>query len=179
MNIKIIGVGKIKEKFYRAAIAEYGKRHSRYCKIEVVEVPDETAPENLSEAQMAEVMAKEGERILAKIKDREYVYALAIKGKERTSEDFAAEIDKLATYGKSDITFAIGGSLGLTPAVLKRADQQISFGRFTLPHQLMRVVLSEQVYRAFTIINGLPYHKWDKQQIALSKLVLNTKAKIV
>lgn len=108
---------------------------------------------------MDEVMAKEGKRILAKIKDKEYVYALAIKGKERTSEQFAKEINQLATYGHSDITFVIGGSLGLSPAVLKRADTQISFGRFTLPHQLMRLVLAEQVYRAFTIINGLPYHK--------------------
>lgn len=159
MNIKIIGVGKIKEKFYRAAIAEYAKRLGRYCKFEVVEVPDEKAPENLSPAQMAAVMEKEGARILAKIKEKEYVYALAIKGKERTSEDFAAELNQLATYGNSDITFVIGGSLGLSPAVLQRANQQISFGCFTLPHQLMRVVLSEQVYRAFTIINGLPYHK--------------------
>lgn len=159
MNIKIIGVGKIKEKFYRAAIAEYAKRLGRYCKFEVVEVPDEKAPENLSPAQMAAVMEKEGARILAKIKEKEYVYALAIKGKERTSEDFAAELNQLATYGNSDITFVIGGSLGLSPAVLQRANQQILFGRFTLPHQLMRVVLSEQVYRAFTIINGLPYHK--------------------
>ena len=159
MNIKIIGVGKIKEKFYRAAIAEYAKRLGRYCKFEVIEVPDEKAPENLSPAQMAAVMEKEGARILAKIKEKEYVYALAIKGKERTSEDFAAELNQLATYGNSDITFVIGGSLGLSPAVLQRANQQISFGRFTLPHQLMRVVFSEQVYRAFTIINGLPYHK--------------------
>lgn len=159
MNIKIIGVGKIKEKFYRAAIAEYAKRLGRYCKFEVVEVPDEKAPENLSPAQMAAVMEKEGARILAKIKEKEYVYVLAIKGKERTSEDFAAELNQLATYGNSDITFVIGGSLGLSPAVLQRANQQILFGRFTLPHQLMRVVLSEQVYRAFTIINGLPYHK--------------------
>lgn len=159
MNIKIIGVGKIKEKFYRAAIAEYAKRMGRYCKFEVVEVPDEKAPENLSPAQMAAVMEKEGARILAKIKEKEYVYALAIKGKERTSEDFAAELNQLVTYGNSDITFVIGGSLGLSLAVLQRANQQISFGRFTLPHQLMRVVLSEQVYRAFTIINGLPYHK--------------------
>ena len=159
MNIKIIGVGKIKEKFYRAAIAEYAKRLGRYCKFEVVEVPDEKAPEKLSEAEMAAVMEKEGERILQKIKDRDYVFALAIKGKERSSEEFAKEINQLATYGKSDLTFVIGGSLGLSPAVIKRADQQISCGRFTLPHQLMRVVLSEQVYRAVTIINGLPYHK--------------------
>lgn len=159
MNIKIIGVGKVKEKYFKAGIAEYTKRMGRYAKFEIVEVPDEKAPETLSQAEMDAVMAKEGERILAKIKDREYVYALAIKGKERSSEDFAKEINQLATYDHSDITFVIGGSLGLSPAVLKRANTQISFGRFTLPHKLMRLVLAEQIYRAFTIINGLPYHK--------------------
>ena len=102
---------------------------------------------------------KEGERILAKIRDKEYVYALAIEGKERSSEEFAQEIAQLTTYGRSDITFVIGGSLGLSPAVLKRAETKISFGRFTLPHQLMRLVLSEQIYRAFMINNGSPYHK--------------------
>lgn len=159
MNIKIIGVGKVKEKYFKAGIAEYAKRMERYAKFEIVEVPDEKAPETLSQAEMDAVMAKEGERILAKIKDREYVYALAIKGKERSSEEFAKEINQLATYGHSDITFVIGGSLGLSPAVLKRANTQISFGRFTLPHKLMRLILAEQIYRAFTIINGLPYHK--------------------
>ncbi|MEK1298037.1 23S rRNA (pseudouridine(1915)-N(3))-methyltransferase RlmH [Limosilactobacillus fermentum] len=159
MNIKIIGVGKVKEKYFKAGIAEYAKRMERYAKFEIVEVPDEKAPETLSQAEMDAVMAKEGERILAKIKDREYVYALAIKGKERSSEEFAKEINQLTTYGHSDITFVIGGSLGLSPAVLKRANTQISFGRFTLPHKLMRLVLAEQIYRAFTIINGLPYHK--------------------
>lgn len=159
MNIKIIGVGKVKEKYFKAGIAEYAKRMGRYAKFEIVEVPDEKAPETLSQAEMDAVMAKEGERILAKVKDREYVYALAIKGKERSSEEFAKEINQLATYGNSDITFVIGGSLGLSPAVLKRTNTQISFGRFTLPHKLMRLVLAEQIYRAFTIINGLPYHK--------------------
>lgn len=159
LNIKVIGVGKLKEKYFKAGITEYAKRLGRFCKFEIVEVPDEKAPESLSQAEMDEVMAKEGERILSKIKDREYVFTLAIKGKERTSEEFAKEINQLTTYGHSDITFVIGGSLGLSPAVLKRADTQISFGRFTLPHQLMRLVLTEQIYRAFTIINGLPYHK--------------------
>lgn len=159
MNIKIIGVGKLKEKYFKAGIAEYSKRLGRYCKFEIVEVSDEKAPESLSQAEMDEVMAKEGERILSKIKDREYVFALAINGKERSSEEFAQTLNQLATYGHSDITFVIGGSLGLSPAVLKRANERISFGRFTLPHQLMRLVLTEQIYRAFTIINGLPYHK--------------------
>lgn len=159
MNIKIIGVGKLKEKYFRAAIAEYAKRLSRFAKFEIVEVPDEKAPEKLSQAQMDQVMATEGERILAKIKPKEYVIALAIKGKERPSEVFAKEIADFSTYGHSDITFVIGGSLGLSPEVIKRADDQLSFGQLTMPHQLMRVVLSEQIYRAFMINEGSPYHK--------------------
>ena len=159
MNIKIIGVGKLKEKYLKQGIAEYAKRLGKFCKFEIVEVPDEKAPEKLSAAEMEGVKEKEGERILAKIRDKEYVYALAIEGKERSSEEFAQEIAQLTTYGKSDITFIIGGSLGLSPAVLKRAETKISFGRFTLPHQLMRLVLREQIYRAFMINNGSPYHK--------------------
>lgn len=159
MNIKIIGVGKLKEKYLKQGIAEYAKRLGKFCKFEIVEVPDEKAPEKLSAAEMEGVKEKEGERILAKIRDKEYVYALAIEGKERSSEEFAQELAQLTTYGRSDITFVIGGSLGLSPAVLKRAETKISFGRFTLPHQLMRLVLSEQIYRAFMINNGSPYHK--------------------
>ncbi|KRM75828.1 rRNA large subunit m3Psi methyltransferase RlmH [Secundilactobacillus collinoides DSM 20515 = JCM 1123] len=159
MNIKLVVVGKLKEKYFKQGIQEYAKRLSRFCKFQIVEVPDEKAPESLSDAQMAQVMEKEGDRILDKIKDREYVFALAILGKERTSEAFAKEIKDLTTYGHSDITFVIGGSLGLDPAVLKRADTQISFGKFTLPHQLMRLVLTEQIYRAFMINEGSPYHK--------------------
>jgi len=159
MNIKFVVVGKLKEKYFKQGIAEYAKRLSRFCKFSIVEVPDEKAPESMSQAEMDQVMAAEGERILSKIKDREYVYALAILGKERSSEEFAKELKDLTTYGHSDITFGIGGSLGLTPAVLKRANTQISFGRFTLPHQLMRLVLTEQVYRAFMINEGSPYHK--------------------
>lgn len=159
MNIKIIGVGKLKEKYLKQGIAEYAKRLGKFCKFEIVEVPDEKASEKLSAAEMEGVKEKEGERILAKIRDKEYVYALAIEGKERSSEEFAQEIAQLTTYGRSDITFVIGGSLGLSPAVLKRAETKISFGRFTLPHQLMRLVLSEQIYRAFMINNGSPYHK--------------------
>lgn len=159
MNIKIIGVGKLKEKYLKQGIEEYAKRLSKFCKFEIVEVNDEKAPEKLSSAEMIDVKGKEGERILSKIKDKEYVYALAILGKERTSEDFAKEIADLGTYGHSDITFVIGGSLGLSDAVLKRADTQISFGKFTLPHQLMRMILTEQVYRGFMINAGSPYHK--------------------
>ena len=159
MNIKFVVVGKLKEKYFKQGIAEYAKRLSRFCKFSIVEVPDEKAPESLSQAQMNQVMQAEGDRILDKIKDREYVYALAILGKERSSEEFAKELKDLTTYGHSDITFVIGGSLGLAPEVLKRTNTQISFGRFTLPHQLMRLVLTEQVYRAFMINEGSPYHK--------------------
>lgn len=159
MNIKIVCVGKLKEKYFKDGIAEYMKRMDRYAKMKIVQVPDEKAPEKLSPAEMEKVKEIEGERILSKIKDKEYVYVTAIKGKERTSEEFAKEIQNLATYGHSDITFVIGGSLGTSDAVNKRADDLISFGKFTMPHQLMRLVLSEQIYRAFMINNGSPYHK--------------------
>ncbi|QNQ81075.1 23S rRNA (pseudouridine(1915)-N(3))-methyltransferase RlmH [Lactobacillus sp. PV034] len=159
MNIKIVCVGKLKEKYFKDGIAEYLKRMDRYAKMKIVQVSDEKAPEKLSPAEMEQVKQIEGERILSKIKDKEYVYVTAIKGKERTSEEFAKEIQDLATYGHSDITFVIGGSLGTSDAVNKRADDLISFGKFTMPHQLMRLVLSEQIYRAFMINNGSPYHK--------------------
>lgn len=159
MNIKIVCVGKLKEKYFKDGIAEYMKRMDRYAKMKIVQVPDEKAPEKLSPAEMEQVKQVEGERILSKIKDKEYVFVTAIKGKERTSEEFAKEIQDLATYGHSDITFVIGGSLGPSPAVNKRADDLISFGKFTMPHQLMRLVLAEQIYRAFMINNGSPYHK--------------------
>lgn len=152
-------MGKLKEKYFKAGITEYAKRLGRFCKFEIMEVPDEKAPESLSQAEMNAVMEKEGQRILSKVKDREYVYALAIEGKERSSEEFAAEIQRVTTYGHSDITFVIGGSLGLSQDVIRRSDVQISFGRFTLPHQLMRLVLTEQIYRAFMINEGSPYHK--------------------
>lgn len=159
MNIKIVCVGKLKEKYFKQGIAEYAKRLGKFCKFTVVEVPDEKAPEKLSTAEMEQVKERESERILSKIKNKEYVFALAILGKERTSEEFAKEIKNLTTYGTSDITFVIGGSLGLSPAVLKRANTQISFGKFTMPHQLMRLVLTEQIYRACMINVGAPYHK--------------------
>lgn len=159
MNIKIVCVGKLKEKYLKQGIAEYAKRLGAFCKFQLVEVPDEKAPESLSNAEMQSVMQKEGERILSKIKDREYVIALAIQGKQRPSEVFAHEIDQLGTYGHPDITFVIGGSLGLSSAVMQRANDTLSFGKLTLPHQLMRLVLVEQIYRAFMIINGRTYHK--------------------
>lgn len=159
MNIKIISVGKLKEKYLVQGINEYTKRLSKYCKITLVEVPDEKAPEKLSEAEMIQVKEKEGERILAKIKEQEYVFALAINGQNPSSEDFAATLDKLQTSGKSQFTFIIGGSLGLSDQVLKRSNAQISFGKMTYPHQLMRLILVEQIYRAFRINAGEPYHK--------------------
>ena len=159
MNIKIVWVGKLKEKYFKDGIAEYVKRMSRFAKVKIVQVPDEKAPEKLSPAEMEQVKEIEGKRILDKIKDKEYVYVTAIKGKERTSEAFAKELSNLTTYGHSDITFVIGGSLGTSDAVNKRADDLISFGKFTMPHQLMRLVLIEQIYRAFMINSGSPYHK--------------------
>ena len=159
MNIKIVCVGKLKEKYFKNGIAEYVKRMSRFAKVKIVQVPDEKAPEKLSPAEMEQVKEIEGKRILDKIKDKEYVYVTAIKGKERTSEAFAKELSNLTTYGHSDITFVIGGSLGTSDAVNKRADDLISFGKFTMPHQLMRLVLIEQIYRAFMINSGSPYHK--------------------
>ena len=159
MNIKIVCVGKLKEKYFKDGIAEYVKRMGRFTKVKIIQVPDEKAPEKLSPAEMEQVKEIEGKRILDKIKDKEYVYVTAIKGKERTSEDFAKELADLTTYGHSDITFVIGGSLGTSNAVNKRADDLISFGKFTMPHQLMRLVLVEQIYRAFMINSGSPYHK--------------------
>jgi 23S rRNA (pseudouridine1915-N3)-methyltransferase len=159
MNIKIISVGKLKEKYLVQGINEYTKRLSKYCKITLVEVPDEKAPEKLSDAEMTQVKEKEGERILAKVKDQEYVFALAINGKNPSSEDFAATLDSLQLSGKSQFVFIIGGSLGLSDQVLKRSNAQISFGKMTYPHQLMRLILVEQIYRAFRINAGEPYHK--------------------
>ncbi|WP_400244606.1 23S rRNA (pseudouridine(1915)-N(3))-methyltransferase RlmH [Niallia sp. JL1B1071] len=159
MNISIVTVGKLKEKYLKLGIEEYTKRLSSYSKIEIIEVPDEKAPEILSEAEMLQVKKKEGERILAKVPTDAHVIALAIEGKQKSSEELADTIDKLGTYGKSKVTFIIGGSLGLSDEVLKRADDKLSFSKMTFPHQLMRLILVEQVYRAFRIMRGEPYHK--------------------
>lgn len=159
MNIKIISVGKLKEKYLVQGINEYIKRLGAYAKMELIEVPDEKAPENLSELEMLQVKEKEAERILAKIKDQEYVFALAIDGKNPTSEAFAQQINQLGIQGKSQLVFVIGGSLGLSDSVLKRSNAQISFGKMTYPHQLMRLILVEQIYRCFRINRGEPYHK--------------------
>lgn len=159
MNITIVSVGKLKEKYLKMGIDEYAKRLSSYAKIEFVEVPDEKAPENLSDADMEIVKRKEGERILAKISDGTYVVALALDGKMKSSEELADGLEKLATYGQSKVAFVIGGSLGLHDDVLKRADEKLCFGRMTLPHQLMKLVLVEQIYRSFRIMKNEPYHK--------------------
>jgi 23S rRNA (pseudouridine1915-N3)-methyltransferase len=159
MKITILTVGKIKEKYFVNAIKEYTKRLSKYCSLKEIEVSDEKAPENLSEKDMEIVKNKEGERILKNIKDSSYVIALAIEGKQKSSEELASRIEKLSVSGKSDIVFIIGGSLGLSDAVYKRADELLSFSKMTFPHQLMKVVLLEQVYRAFRIIKNEPYHK--------------------
>lgn len=159
MNITIISVGKLKEKYLKMGIEEYAKRLSSYAKIDFQEVPDEKAPEQLSEAEMELVKRKEGERILAKLSDGTHVIALALDGKMKTSEQMAADIDALMTYGTSKIAFIIGGSLGLHEDVLKRANEKLCFGKMTLPHQLMKLVLVEQIYRSFRIMKGEPYHK--------------------
>ncbi|MCR5801355.1 MAG: 23S rRNA (pseudouridine(1915)-N(3))-methyltransferase RlmH [Lachnospiraceae bacterium] len=159
MTVEIICVGKIKEKFFRDALSEYEKRLSAYCRFIITELPDEKAPENLSDALKAEVLRKEGERILSKIKQGAYVITLEIEGEGCSSDELAARFKKLTVSGKSDIVFVIGGSLGLSDAVKARSDHALSFSRMTFPHQLMRVILSEQVYRAFKINAGEPYHK--------------------
>ncbi|MFJ7186460.1 23S rRNA (pseudouridine(1915)-N(3))-methyltransferase RlmH [Lysinibacillus xylanilyticus] len=159
MNITIVSVGKLKEKYLKMGIDEYVKRLGGYAKMDLIEVPDEKAPEQLSEAEMEIVKKKEGERILSKVGPDTYVIALAINGKMKTSEQMSADLESLMTYGKSKIAFVIGGSLGLHDDVLKRADEQQSFGKMTLPHQLMKLVLVEQVYRSFRIMKGEPYHK--------------------
>lgn len=159
MKITIVSVGKIKEKYFVDAIKEYSKRLSAYCQLTHIEVPDEKCPETLSEKEEIMVKDKEASRILSKIKDKQYVYALAIEGKQRSSEAFSKEIESLGIQGKSDIVFVIGGSLGLSDHVMKRANDYISFSKMTFPHQMMKVVLVEQIYRGFRISRGEPYHK--------------------
>ena len=159
MRINIVCVGKIKEKYLKFGIDEFKKRLSKYCKLEIIELEDEKAPENLSDKEMLIIKEKEGKKILSKIKDNSYVIALAIDGKNLSSEELAQTINKLGVRGVSNITFVIGGSLGLSDEVLSRADYKLSFSKMTFPHQLMRLILLEQVYRAYRINNGEPYHK--------------------
>ena len=159
MKVKIACVGKLKDGFFREAVAEYAKRLSRFCALEICEVADEKAPETLSLAEETQLIAKEGERLLARIAPGEFVVCLAIGGKRLSSEQFAELVQSTFDRQASTITFVIGGSLGLSPAVLERADYKLSVSDMTLPHGLCRVVLLEQVYRAFKINAHEPYHK--------------------
>ena len=160
MNIKIIAVGKIKEKFYKDAINEYLKRMSKYNNIEIIEVADEMAAENLSEKELEQVKDKEGEKILAKIEEQDYVVTLEILGKQMDSIEFSKFIQNQRQEGFGrNLVFVIGGSNGLSKKVSQRSNYKLSFSKMTYPHQLMRVILIEQIYRAFRIINGHPYHK--------------------
>ena len=159
MKITVISVGKIKEKFFKDALNEYTKRLSKYCKLEIIEVSDEKTKENMSETEENIIKEKEGKKILKNIKEREYVITLEINGKNLSSEQLASHIKELGITGNSSITFIIGGSIGLSKEVSKRANYKLSFSKMTFPHQMMRVILLEQVYRSFRIINGEPYHK--------------------
>lgn len=159
MRITIISVGKIKEKYLKDAIAEYSKRLTKYCKLDIVEVADEKTPDQASPAVEEAIRAKEAERIMKHIKDDMYVITLEIGGKMLSSEELSAQIERLGVQGKSDIAFVIGGSIGLGREVLKRSNYALSFSKMTFPHQLMRVILLEQIYRSYRIMKGEPYHK--------------------
>ena len=159
MRITILCVGKIKESFYRDAVSEYAKRLSRYCRLEIVEVADEKTPDKASAALEEQIREREADRLLSRLEEGAYVCTLEIQGKRYTSEGFAQAINQAGLGGQSHIAFVIGGSLGLHEKVRKRANQAISFSDMTFPHQLMRVILCEQIYRAYRLINGEPYHK--------------------
>ena len=159
MNITIITVGKLKEKYLKLAIDEYSKRLSRYCKLNIIELLDEQTPDNASEKDEIIIKDKEGKKILSKIKDNMYVVVLDLKGKMISSEEFSKFLDDRGVKGDSNICFIIGGSLGLSGDVIKRANYSLCFSKMTFPHQLFRVMLLEQIYRAFRISCGEPYHK--------------------
>ena len=159
MKITLVVVGQIKEKYYRDAVAEYAKRLSAYCTLNIIEVADEKTRENMSEAELRTLLSEEGERILAKLPSQAYVAALCIDGKQRDSVAMSRWMDSLTVRGTSHIAFLIGGSVGLSDEVICRADEKISFSDLTFPHQLMRVILLEQIYRWFKISKGEPYHK--------------------
>lgn len=159
MNITLITVGKLKEKYLKQAIDEYSKRLSRYCKLEIIELNDEKTPDNASEKEELMIKDKEGKAILSRVKDNAYVVAMDLKGKQLTSEELASFISDCGVRGNSNIVFIIGGSLGLSEEVIKRADYKLCFSKMTFPHQLFRVMLLEQVYRSFRINNNEPYHK--------------------
>ncbi|MCI9073868.1 MAG: 23S rRNA (pseudouridine(1915)-N(3))-methyltransferase RlmH [Lachnospiraceae bacterium] len=159
MKITILCVGKIKESFYREAVGEYAKRLSRYCRLEIVEVADERTPDKASAALEDQIREREADRLLARLEEGAFVYTLEIQGKRYTSEGFAKVINQAGLSGQSHLVFVIGGSLGLHEKVRKRSQQAVSFSDMTFPHQLMRVILCEQIYRAYRIISGEPYHK--------------------
>ncbi len=159
MNITVISVGKIKEKYIKLGIEEFAKRLSRYCKLTMVEVPDEKTPDGASEREMEIIKNKEGQLILNKIKDNMYVIALDLAGDMKTSEQFARQLSQLALSGDSNVAFVIGGSLGLSDDVKRRANNRLCFSKMTFPHQLFKVMLLEQIYRAYRINNNEPYHK--------------------
>ena len=159
MEIRIITVGKIKEKYLNDGIAEYAKRLSRYCKLNFIQVPDEKTPDKASDGMNRQIKETEGNRLLSHIREQDSVIALAIEGKMLDSVELSDLIAKLGVQGKSSIAFVIGGSLGLSDAVLKRADYKLSFSKMTFPHQLMQMILLEQIYRGYRIMNHEPYHK--------------------
>ncbi len=159
MKIRILCVGKLKEAYLIDAVKEYSKRLSRYCSLTITEVPDEKAPETASEAQMIKIKDTEGKRLLRQISDEDYVISLAIDGDMPDSPGLAQKIEELGLHGISSLCFVIGGSLGLSREVLARSDESLSFSKLTFPHQLMRVILLEQIYRSFKIIHNEPYHK--------------------
>jgi len=159
LKFQIITVGKLKEKYLKDGINEYLKRLQRYATVEIIEVADEQTPDNASDAEELQIKAKEAQRIQKYIKDDTYLIALAIEGKMFTSEQLADKIEQLGIGGRSHITMVIGGSLGLDDSILKQADLLLSFSKMTFPHQLMRLILVEQLYRSYRIIKGEPYHK--------------------
>lgn len=159
MKITVLTVGKVKEKFYRQALEEFEKRLSRYCKLEIIEVQDEKTPDRASETEEMQIKEKEGQRLLKYIKEDAWVCALAIEGKMLDSVELSQKMEQLGIGRTSHMIFVIGGSLGLAEEVLKRADFKLSFSKMTFPHQLMRVILLEQIYRAYRIMQGEPYHK--------------------
>ena len=159
MQITILAVGKLKETYFINAVKEYSKRLGRYCRLELVEVADEKTPDGAGEALESLIKEKEGQRLLKHVKDDMHVIALALEGNMYDSLEFSRKLEQLAIHGKSQIGFVIGGSLGLSDEVLARADEKISFSKMTFPHQLMRVILLEQIYRGYRIMKGEPYHK--------------------
>lgn len=159
MKITLVTVGKIKEKYFRDALAEYEKRLSRYCKLEIISVEDEKTPDGAGKALEEQIKKKEAQRLLRYIREDAYVITLEIGGKMYDSEGFSGMIEQLGVGGHGHIQFVIGGSLGLHEDVTERADLAVSFSKMTFPHQLMRVILLEQIYRAYRIIHREPYHK--------------------